>query len=420
MERVLAMALFDTLYFIYFKEVFQYVKNRVQNQEIAKDITQDVFVKACENKEFLRELNKTKIKEKLINAAQDLCEEFLQKQQVIPLTEEELNSVESLLLYTETVLHTKELRVFIEKILQKLKKNHRQAIWLFDIQHLPYKECAQKLGISEEAFSSLLRRARKAFLEQVIIEHHPSALKLPLSIYELTTLLTWFDILDFPENVEEEISLKTRAFFNGFIQNYDLFRKKTYPKNLEQFLLSRLPLNQKLKVADFGSGTGALTKILSPHVKTVYAVDYSSEMIHKLKKLIKEQKLINVVPLCLDIREEMRELRKSVDVGFCCMVLHHVFAPQKVLENIAETLVPGGYLLIADLVYTTESWMLKEEHDFWSGFKIPWLRKWLRSAGLEIIEIEENPSYVFRFESANEKEQTVEVPLLYALCKKPE
>lgn len=86
MERVLAMALFDTLYFIYFKEVFQYVKNRVQNQEIAKDITQDVFVKACENKEFLRELNKTKIKEKLINAAQDLCEEFLQKQQVIPLT----------------------------------------------------------------------------------------------------------------------------------------------------------------------------------------------------------------------------------------------------------------------------------------------------------------------------------------------
>lgn len=122
MERVLAMALFDTLYFMYFKEVFQYVKNRVQNQEIAKDITQDVFVKACENKEFLRELNKTKIKEKLINAAQDLCEKFLQKQQVIPLTEEELNSVESLLLYTETVLHTKELRVFIEKILQKLKK----------------------------------------------------------------------------------------------------------------------------------------------------------------------------------------------------------------------------------------------------------------------------------------------------------
>ena len=86
MERVLAMALFDTLYFMYFKEVFQYVKNRVQNQEIAKDITQDVFVKACENKEFVRELNKTKIKEKLINAAQDLCEEFLQKQQVIPLT----------------------------------------------------------------------------------------------------------------------------------------------------------------------------------------------------------------------------------------------------------------------------------------------------------------------------------------------
>lgn len=422
MESVCNMTQIDVLYSNFYKELFLYVQNRMKDPDLTEEIVQDIFVKVCENKELMKNLKGEQTKVWLLKVARNHCIDYWRKSQK---TKEESVKREffhsSIHFLDETIerkIFSEELKNFLFNMLKKLKKSHQQALYLFDIQQFSYKESANLLGISEEAFSSLIRRARRALLEQVLKESNPDVLKLPLTGYELKMLLTWFDITDFPSDIEAKISLKTKDFFNGFNQNFDPYRQKWYPKELEDYLLSFVLLNKRMIAADFGCGTGTLTKKLSPKVSTVYAVDNSREMLNKLAGSVCKRGQGNIYPLYADVCEEMNKIQESIDIGFCCMVLHHIFNPQTALTNIAKTLVPGGKLIIADLVFTNKNWLFKEAHDFWSGFKVSQLRKWIKAAGLEIVDIKENHSYHFQFMNHEDENDLIQVPLLSACCVK--
>lgn len=408
----------ETLCLHHYNDVFNYVYGLLNDQYVTQEIVQETFVRLCENVEVLSESDSQKAKAWAIEIARHLTVNYLQETGEVPIEGMDPHSIICSKENLEEKIQTQELRDFLKEMLKKLKIEHQEAIYLVDIQQMSYKESAFLLGISEEAFGSLLKRARRALVRIILKEYNPELLKLPLSLYEQKMLFTWFDVLDYPNNIEGKVTSKIQAFFNGFHENFEPFRKDTYPPNLNNYLMSFVQLNQTTIAADFGSGTGSLIKEISPLVSKVYAIDHSVEMHKILNGLKKTHSLYNVETIFADVSEGLSLMKEKVNIGFCCMLLHHVFNPSKAIKHMAQTLVPGGELVIADLTYTNKNWMFKESHDFWTGFKLEQLQTWLEEADLEIIHLFENEEYMFRFTDLQDKDKSVEVPLLVAHCRK--
>lgn len=72
--------------------------------------------------------------------------------------------------------------------------------------------------------------------------------------------------------------------WDEYAENWDVDPAvKEYAKNAFSELLNSININD-LTVLDFGCGTGALTQLMSPTVKSIVAIDPSSEMIKQLNK----------------------------------------------------------------------------------------------------------------------------------------
>jgi len=86
-----------------------------------------------------------------------------------------------------------------------------------------------------------------------------------------------------------------------------------YAKNAFSALLDNIDING-LTVLDFGCGTGALTQLMSPTVKSIVAIDPSSEMI----KLLDKKALNNVSSisdyLSKELVENFPELENKFDL----------------------------------------------------------------------------------------------------------
>ena len=65
--------------------------------------------------------------------------------------------------------------------------------------------------------------------------------------------------------------------FSGRVSNYVKYRP-SYPNVYLDYLESEIGFNQDSAVADIGAGTGILSKLLAPRVKTVFAVEPNAEM----------------------------------------------------------------------------------------------------------------------------------------------
>ncbi|PAE20436.1 hypothetical protein CHH80_11560 [Bacillus sp. 7504-2] len=407
-----------TFYQYYYKDIFNYVYNLLNDIDAAQEIVQETFTCLCENIDMDASIDQKKVKVWALEKAHYLSIKYLQKVDDVLLNSIKVTSNIWSREILEEKIQIKALREFLRSMLQEIKIEHQKAICLVDLQGLSYKESAYLLDITEEAFGSLLKRARQAFIRKILKEFNPDLLKLPLSLYEQRMLLTWFDILDYPNNIEKEISTKVQGFFNGFHQSFEDFRRETYPRNLNQYLLSLVQLNKSSIVADFGAGTGSLIKDVSPLVSEVFAIDHSIEMLKTVTNLQKNYGLSNVKTISADVSMDLSFMKGSVDVGFSCMLIHHIFNPLKAIKQMTKTLVAGGELVIADLTFTNKNWRFKESHDFWTGFKAEQLQKWLEEAELEIIKLSENDNYHFCFNDLKVKGKYVKVPLLIAHCRK--
>lgn len=412
----------EELYHTYHQDIFRFVLSRVQNEETAQDITQDTFVRACENPQIMEEANKGKLKAWLLTVARNLCIDYWRKIQKsgASLNFEEVTHSEVFLSEHDPLqsIESNEIKEVVQTAIRLLKSEHQQAIYLFDLKQLSYKESANLLGLSESAFTSLLKRARKSLIQEMMKIIVPNITKEKLSAKEMKKLVYWFDILDFPINLNERISDKSRDFFNGFNERFATFRKNSYPEGLNDYLISTVPLAKHHKVVDIGCGIGDLTFKLSPEVEKVYAIDHSPEMLNLLKKNITEKRQFNIQSILADVGLDFSFPPESLDIAFCCMVLHHIYDPKTVLQKLEKALTPGGHLVIADLAYTDCNWIFKESHDFWSGFKLSQMSKWLEDSGFKVLHIEENEKYLFSFVETKHEENRVEVPLLYAHCVK--
>jgi ArsR family transcriptional regulator len=140
------------------------------------------------------------------------------------------------------------------------------------------------------------------------------------------------------------------------------------------------------RYADLGIGDGMLTLILAETAEKVTAVDLSPEMLAALRSRAKQQGIANIETVEGDI-EDLPLPDASHDVVVMSQALHHVNDPDKALREAKRVLVPGGALLVLDLLAHNEEWVREKLAHVQLGFTEADLGERIRKAGFTHVSV---------------------------------
>jgi ubiquinone/menaquinone biosynthesis C-methylase UbiE len=117
-----------------------------------------------------------------------------------------------------------------------------------------------------------------------------------------------------------------------------------------QEIVAAVRLEEGMRVADVGAGTGLFTRLFAERVGRqgwVFAVDISPKFVEHLAGLADASRLPNITPvLCAE--DSVLLPPESVDVVFICDTYHHFEYPQATLASIRRALKSGGRLVVVD------------------------------------------------------------------------
>lgn len=110
-------------------------------------------------------------------------------------------------------------------------------------------------------------------------------------------------------------------------------------------ILKHVPLHAKMKVMDFGAGTGLISSHVAPLVQKIIALDISESMLNQL--LSKPELQGKVQVLCQNILD--KPVDEKFDLIMSAMAMHHVDNADKLIQRFSEHLKPGATVALADL-----------------------------------------------------------------------
>lgn len=390
---------FDMIFAEYYDCIYKFINWQVQDKEYAKDLTQETFLRAFANiGTKSADLN---VPAWLHTIAKNLCCDYWRKNKLSKyrdgFLDELVDCVPDSNLKPLDIIENQETAKQIYEVFNLMKTEQRTALILREIEDLPYEDAAKLMRISVSAYTSLLNRSRQKFIKLIMAP----CTKLKKSIFtpkEYSVLYQWFGLDNWPQDPGKDLVLKAKSFFDKSAINFDSFRKDRYPSCLDQIILDRV-LNSGAKVAgDFGSGTGQFTIKAASKYNEFYAFDISPNMLSISEQRFRNEGLryiqckpadINSIPLADD----------SLDIGYCVVVLHHLYNPITAIKEMVRTLKPGGQLLIADFGPHNYDIFARNNRDLWSGFSPVQMAQWFNEAGLENIKIEQQKECAFNHRS---------------------
>lgn len=151
------------------QQLHQYIVKKVQNKDIANDISQEVFIKLHQNLSSLRE--EQKVTAWLFRIAHHQIMDYFRSHK--KKVQHGFFIKENISENTKDV--TKDLATCMHSMIDALPDKYREAVRLADIEGLSQKELAIRLGISYSGAKSRVQRGRVAlkelFLQCCTIEH---------------------------------------------------------------------------------------------------------------------------------------------------------------------------------------------------------------------------------------------------------
>ncbi|WNJ17475.1 sigma-70 family RNA polymerase sigma factor [Pontibacter sp. G13] len=134
--------------------LYQFVRKRVRNDADAQDLTQEVFLKLSKS-----DLGKVEDTRQWVFAiARNTITDYYRKRQISTeeLVDESLRDSSA-----ESSDAVRELGGCIKQFIQLLPESDRQLLIWADLEQVPQKEIAERLGINYVTLRSQIQRARK-------------------------------------------------------------------------------------------------------------------------------------------------------------------------------------------------------------------------------------------------------------------
>jgi|GEM_PF-370329 len=400
---------FEQIFVQYYPTIYNFLRRTVQDEYLAQDLAQETFLRAFVNIGTRSEHN---LSAWLYTIARNLCKDYWRKNKRIRYNEL-CNRSQELSYFPAkpfSVIESKETAKEINKVLHQLKKEHRTALVLREIEGLSYEDAANVMGLSISAYTSLLNRARNKFIK-LLMSPCTKTNKNHFTLKEYFVLYRWFGIDAWPENPELEITHKAKHYFDGSAHSFDDFRNSLYPFHIDQAILSRVTNKDTYTVGDFGSGTGQFTikAASSSNLSITYAIDISPNMVEYSKQRFKREGILHINCLAGDLNSLPLQ-DGTLDVGYCLNVLHHIYDPGKAIKEMTRTLKPGGQLIIGDFYSHNYTLFTMSNKDLWSGFSPDQIAQWLNEAGLQSIEVRKEKDCFFK--CTTKDGELVKIPLL--------
>lgn len=185
------------------------------------------------------------------------------------------------------------------------------------------------------------------------------------------------------ETVMAERRSKSAQFFSSASGQWDHLRGELFGQQFQQEAVLAM-LDPRLRVGDFGCGTGQFAALVAPYVAKVVAVDASAEMLAAARARLAASPNVDVRRGTL---EALPIEDTQLDIAVLALVLHHVPDPGRVLAEAARVLAPGGRLLIVDMLPHDRSEYRQQMGHVWLGFAEPQIRRWIDAAGLHDVRL---------------------------------
>lgn len=187
------------------------------------------------------------------------------------------------------------------------------------------------------------------------------------------------------EALRERRRAESRAYFDRVAA---AFGEQVLPgRTWEGLARALLQLAPRGRYVDLGVGDGLLTLMLSEIAERVTAVDLSSRMLDQLRQRAEAKGIRNIETVEADI-ESLPLSDASHDVVVASQALHHARDPERALREAARVLVPGGRVLVIDLLAHTEEWVREQLQHVHLGFTEQRLAELLEQAGFEDVSLQ--------------------------------
>ncbi len=189
-----------------------------------------------------------------------------------------------------------------------------------------------------------------------------------------------------------------KEVYEAYADQYErLIRREDYQGNILREI-KKITSLEGLDVVELGAGTGRLTRLLAPRVRSIKAFDTSAHMLETAEKSLREMGLSNWKTGVADHRK-IPVADASADLvisgwSFCYLAVwggaDWQSALQDGLKEIERILRPGGMILIIETLGTGNEMPNPPEHlglyfDWLTeaGFERGWMRTDYRFASLE-------------------------------------
>jgi SAM-dependent methyltransferase len=168
------------------------------------------------------------------------------------------------------------------------------------------------------------------------------------------------------------------AFFGRVSGDWDALRAELFGSRFTSAALAGL-LPSSWVVADLGCGTGSISEVLAPFVRSVHAVDASASMLDAARRRLHACTNVTLVQAQADATGLPGA---SVDAVLCVLVLHHTDAPARVMAEAARLLRPAGTLLIVDMIAHERDDYVRTMGHKHRGFSRSQMKQMILDAGL--------------------------------------
>lgn len=148
------------------KKLLRFATHFLKDEELARDVVQDVFLKLWQKRETLDEVEN--IEAFAMRMTRNRCLDILRNNKVVPIDEETDRRLKAKTVDVHSKVELSETANQIARLIGKLPDLQRNVMQMRDIEQLSYDEIAEATGLQVNAIRVNLSRARKKVRDEFL------------------------------------------------------------------------------------------------------------------------------------------------------------------------------------------------------------------------------------------------------------
>lgn len=148
------------------KKVLRFAAHFLKNEDEARDVVQDVFLKLWQKKEELDQVEN--MEAFVMRMTRNRCLDIIRAQRLVPMDAETDRQLKQASTDVHSSIELSESAGQVRQLIDQLPELQRQVMHMRDIEQLEYEEIAELTGLQVNAIRVNLSRARKKVRDEYL------------------------------------------------------------------------------------------------------------------------------------------------------------------------------------------------------------------------------------------------------------